>query len=244
MPLQSYRVHILNYNQAFLLSFNVTFRVVVRAVLLALRLHGAGLKRADVQLYNQRQEQQRAFRRTVIRQTRVLTAALITNLIVRILLRGVIVSELLSECVHPGWMLCFLIIVIFILIQLILLSLAAFPTRFSRRYPDFCAGNKLVKATQNVLKCNSDRLQFFFIFFFIFFFKSTGNTWGEGAPDGAGDGVPQGALQPPRQDGQQQPGHPVKTLAAGEVLTTGAADKRLVLRPSEAQHPPKPAVSA
>lgn len=70
------------------------------------------------------------------------------------------------------------------------------------------------------------------------------NTWGEGAPDGAGDGVPQGALQPPRQDGQQQPGHPVKTLAAGEVLTTGAGDKCLVLRPSEAQHPPKPAISA
>lgn len=50
MPLRPYRVYILNYNQAFLLNFNVTFGVVVRAVLLALRLYGAGLER-DVQLY-------------------------------------------------------------------------------------------------------------------------------------------------------------------------------------------------
>lgn len=72
----------------------------------------------------------------------------------------------------------------------------------------------------------------------------TDSTWGEGASDATGHGVPQGALRPLRQDGQQQAGHPVKTLAAGEVLTTRAGDNGLVLGPLEAQHPPKPAVSA
>lgn len=75
-------------------------------------------------------------------------------------------------------------------------------------------------------------------------FALTGQTWGEGAPDAAGHGVSQGALHPLRQDGQQQAGHPVQTLTAGEVLTTGAGDDGLLLRPSVAQHPPKPAVSA
>lgn len=73
---------------------------------------------------------------------------------------------------------------------------------------------------------------------------SRGQTWGEGASDAAGHRVPQGALQPLRQDGQQQAGHPVQTLPAGEVLTTGAGDDALLLRPSEAQRPPKAAVSA
>ena len=56
-----------------------------------------------------------------------------TNLVVRILLRGVIIGELLIERLHPGLVLFFLLI-----LQLILLPLTALSARFSRRDSDFC----------------------------------------------------------------------------------------------------------
>lgn len=67
----------------------------------------------------------------------------LTNLIVRILLRGIVISELLSERLHPGLTLFFVLLEV-ILVQLILLSLAALSTRFSRRDSDFCWGNELI----------------------------------------------------------------------------------------------------
>lgn len=71
-----------------------------------------------------------------------------TDLIVGVLLWAFIVSEILSERLHPG--LTLLVLLVVVLVQLVLLPLAALPTRFGRRHSDFCGvvgggggGNKL-----------------------------------------------------------------------------------------------------
>lgn len=76
----------------------------------------------------------------------------LTNLIVRIVLRGIIISELLIERLHPGLTLFFVHLEV-ILIQLILLSLAALSTRFSRRDSDFCWGNEFIVVVFLIVPC-------------------------------------------------------------------------------------------